>query len=142
MIFLIYIHNLTTIGPAVSEVTCLIKMDTDTRQTNRQTNGNGKLLFSYSWFQNSHKSLLGITIFLEQNLSVQHSDFIQKRTEDVLVRSSSTKVIVQEDYFWMIFNRIFHLLFQSIAMEVPTGTNRLCLLDQAILENLWSYLMF
>ena len=33
MIFLIYIQSLTTIARAVSEITCLIKMDTDTRQT-------------------------------------------------------------------------------------------------------------
>ena len=37
MIFLTYVINLTTIGPAVSEITYLIKMDTDTRQTDRQT---------------------------------------------------------------------------------------------------------
>ena len=37
MKFLTYIQSLTTIGPAsVSEITCLIKMDTDTRQTDRQ----------------------------------------------------------------------------------------------------------
>ena len=39
-----YIQNVTTIGPVVSEITCLIKMDTDTRQTA----GNGRPLFSYS----------------------------------------------------------------------------------------------
>ena len=44
MIFLIYIQNLTTI---VSEITCLIKMDTDVRQTDRQTDGKGILVFSY-----------------------------------------------------------------------------------------------
>ena len=32
-----YIQNLATIGLAVSEITCLIKVDTDTRQTDRQT---------------------------------------------------------------------------------------------------------
>ena len=37
MIFLIYKQNLTTIGPVVSEITCLIKMDTDTRQIDRRT---------------------------------------------------------------------------------------------------------
>ena len=37
---------MTTIGPAVSEITCLITMDTD-RQVDRQTNRNGRLLFSY-----------------------------------------------------------------------------------------------
>ena len=31
-----------------SEITCLIKMETDTRQTDRHTDGNGRLLFSYS----------------------------------------------------------------------------------------------
>ena len=36
MIFLIYIQNLTTIDPAVSEITCLIKIDTDTRQIGRR----------------------------------------------------------------------------------------------------------
>ena len=47
-------QNLTTIGPAFSEITCLIKMDTN-RQTNRQTDtqthiqadGYGRVLFSY-----------------------------------------------------------------------------------------------
>ena len=36
MIFRMSIQNLTTIGPVVSEITCILKMDTDTRQTDRQ----------------------------------------------------------------------------------------------------------
>ena len=36
MIFLIYIQNLKTIGALVSEIICLIKIDTD-RWTDRQT---------------------------------------------------------------------------------------------------------
>ena len=36
MILLTYIQNLTTIGRVVSKITRLIKMDTDTRQTDRQ----------------------------------------------------------------------------------------------------------
>ena len=39
--FPIYIQNLTTISPTVSEITSLIKMDTNTRQTHR----NGRQLF-------------------------------------------------------------------------------------------------
>ena len=31
------IQNLTTIGPAVSDITCLTKLDTDTRETDIQT---------------------------------------------------------------------------------------------------------
>ena len=49
MIFPIYIPNLTTVGPTVSEINCLIKMDADTTHTQRerdkQTDGNGRLLF-------------------------------------------------------------------------------------------------
>ena len=33
MIFLTYVQNLATIGPVVSKITCLVKMDLDTRQT-------------------------------------------------------------------------------------------------------------
>ena len=33
MIFLTYIYDLTAVGPIVSEITCLIKIDTDDRQT-------------------------------------------------------------------------------------------------------------
>ena len=40
MIFLIYAQNLSTIGPVVSEITCLIKNDTDDRETDRQTDRN------------------------------------------------------------------------------------------------------
>ena len=39
-----YIQNLTTIGPVVSEIMWLIKIDTD----DRQTGGNGRPLFAYS----------------------------------------------------------------------------------------------
>ena len=37
MLFLTYIQNLTTIDPAVSEITCIITMNRD-----RQTDGNEK----------------------------------------------------------------------------------------------------
>ena len=37
--------NLTTIGPVVSEIISLTKIDTD----NRQTAGNGRKFFSHSW---------------------------------------------------------------------------------------------
>ena len=33
MLFLIYIQNVTTLSPVVSEITCSVKMDADTRQT-------------------------------------------------------------------------------------------------------------
>ena len=36
MIFPIYIPNLTTVGPAVSEIKCLIKMDADTTHTHTE----------------------------------------------------------------------------------------------------------
>ena len=36
MIFLICIQNLTTIGPVVSEIMCLIKIDTVDRQPDRE----------------------------------------------------------------------------------------------------------
>ena len=37
VIFRIYVQNLTTIGLVVSEITCPIKMGTDAKQTDRQT---------------------------------------------------------------------------------------------------------
>ena len=56
MISLIYVQNLATTDPVVSENICLIKIDTD-RQTDRgQTDGNGRPRFSYpsrSWSKNT-----------------------------------------------------------------------------------------
>ena len=46
----IYVQNLTTIGPVVSEIMCLrLKIDTDRqadRQIDEQTDGNGRPVFS------------------------------------------------------------------------------------------------
>ena len=47
MIVLLYIQNLITTGPAISEILSLIKIGTH-RQTDRQTDGKGRPLFYYS----------------------------------------------------------------------------------------------
>ena len=44
MIFLMYIQNLAIIGPVLSEIMRLIKIDTD----DRQSDGKGRPLFGYS----------------------------------------------------------------------------------------------
>ena len=48
MIFLMYIQNLTTIGPVVSEIMCLVKIDTDDRESGRQIDENGRPLDHYT----------------------------------------------------------------------------------------------
>ena len=37
MVFVIYTQTLATIGPVVSEIMCLMKIDRDARQTDRRT---------------------------------------------------------------------------------------------------------
>ena len=59
MIFVIQIQNLMKVGPAVSELICLTKIETDGAggqadrlkhsETHILRNGNGRPIFSYSW---------------------------------------------------------------------------------------------